>query len=95
MELTPLDPPHFEGEEAIEVLSVWLDRDERSRSQKFVVMPKMLSDDPGAWGILFADIARQVAKAYAVSEPQDDNTYSEVLNRIKVLFDAEWDYPTA
>ena len=93
MELIPLNPPEFDGEEAIEVLRVWLDRGARSQSQKFVVLPK-ISDDPGAWGILLVDIARQVANTYAASAQQNGNTYPKVLNRIKELFDAEWGYPT-
>jgi len=93
MELTPLDPPHLDGEEAFEVLRVWVDRGPQSKSQKFVVLPR-ISKDPGAWGILLVDIARQVANAYTASEPENKEIYSVVLNRIKELFDAEWNYPT-
>ena len=93
MKLMPLDPPNFDGEEAIEVLRVWLDRGSRSNSQKFVVRPR-ISDNPGAWGILLVDIARQVADAYAASEPHNNDIYSTVLDSIKELFDAEWGYST-
>ena len=92
MNLIPLDPPEFDGEEATEVLRVWVDYGP-PKSQRFVVLPR-LSNDPGAWGILLVDIARQVANAYAVSEPQNDKIYSIILNRIKELFDAEWEHPT-
>ena len=93
MKITPLDPPKFDGEEAIEVLRVWLDHGTQSNTQKFVVRPK-ISEDPGAWGILLVDVARQVANAYAASEPTNDKIYSEVLYRIKNLFDVEWECPT-
>jgi len=94
MKMIPLDPPTFEGHEAREILRVWLDCSPNDDAyNKFVLLPK-ISKDPAAWGLILVDIARQVANAYAESEPQNENIYSFVLNRIKELFDAEWDYPT-
>ena len=48
-------------------------------------------DDPEAWGMLIADVARHVARIYAREDkfPED-----ETLERIRVLFNAEMDAPT-
>lgn len=48
-------------------------------------------NDPGAWGLVLADIARHVAKAYGNS---GDIPEQEALLRIKQFFDAEWCSPT-
>ncbi|MDR3108508.1 MAG: DUF5076 domain-containing protein [Planctomycetaceae bacterium] len=94
MNLSPLDPPRFDGEEVLEILRVWLDRDPQSgATPKFVLLPK-ISSDPAAWGLILVDIARQVATAYAADEPHNEKIYSSILNRIKQGFDAEWEYPT-
>jgi Domain of unknown function (DUF5076) len=48
-------------------------------------------DDPEAWGMLIADVARHVARIYAREDkfPED-----ETLERIRALFNAEMDAPT-
>jgi len=48
-------------------------------------------DDPEAWGMLIADVARHVARIYATEDrfPED-----ETLQRIRALFNAEMDAPT-
>ena len=48
-------------------------------------------EDPGAWGLMLADIARHAAQAY--EHKGQDGT--EALSRILELFDAEWSSPTA
>ena len=48
-------------------------------------------DDPAVWGILLADIARHAARAYAGENICSED---EALERIKSMFDAEWDAPT-
>jgi|GEM_PF-983510 len=93
MKQFPLDPPCFEGEEAIEILRIWLDNGPLSVCHKFALLPR-ISNDVAAWGIILVDIARHVAHAYATSEPQSEKAYFEVLNRIKEGFDAEWGDPT-
>jgi len=93
MKQFPLDPPHFEGEEAIEILRVWLDDGPQSACHRFALLPR-ISKDVAAWGLILVDIARQVANAYVTSEPNNENIYLEVLSRIKEGFDAEWNYPT-
>ena len=48
-------------------------------------------DDPEAWGMLIADVARHVARIYAT---EDKFREDETLERIRALFNAELDSPT-
>jgi hypothetical protein len=48
-------------------------------------------DDPQAWGMLLADIARHVARIYAREESLAEET---TIIRIRSMFDAELDMPT-
>jgi hypothetical protein len=47
-------------------------------------------EDPGAWGAVLCDVARQVAGAYA---HQKQFTEAEVMQRIRATFMAEFDAP--
>jgi hypothetical protein len=48
-------------------------------------------DDPEAWGMLIADIARHVARIYST---EDKFREEETLERIRAIFEAEMDAPT-
>jgi Domain of unknown function (DUF5076) len=48
-------------------------------------------DDPQAWGMLIADIARHVARIYRT---EDNIPEERTIERIRNLFDAEMDAPT-
>jgi hypothetical protein len=48
-------------------------------------------DDPEAWGMLIADIARHVARIYATEAKFPEE---QTLERIRNIFDAEMDAPT-
>ncbi len=48
-------------------------------------------DDPEAWGMLIADVARHVARIYAT---EDKFPEAQTLERIRPLFNAELDTPT-
>ena len=48
-------------------------------------------DDPEAWGMVMADIARHVARIYAT---EDKFSETGTLERIRSLFNAEMDSPT-
>jgi len=48
-------------------------------------------DDPEAWGMLIADVARHVARIYAT---ENNIREEETLERIRALFNAEMDSPT-
>jgi hypothetical protein len=48
-------------------------------------------DDPQAWGMLLADVARHVSRIYQ-SEGKAPET--RTLERVRLMFDAELDNPT-
>ena len=48
-------------------------------------------DDPQAWGMLLADVARHVARIYAKETKASED---DVLERVRSIFDAELDAPT-
>ena len=48
-------------------------------------------DDPEAWGMLIADVARHVARIYAKEKNMSED---ETLARIRGIFEAEMDSPT-
>lgn len=70
---------------AVEVLRVWA---APGQSQQLTL--RTTWKNPGAWGLLLADVANHAANAYA-SEGQDRE---EVLARIVAMFRAELDRPT-
>lgn len=83
-----LDPPDLAAEVgASEILRVWI-RPDWSR-MSVALLPS--SPDPSLWGIALVDIARHVAKAYALDGVKSEN---EALARIREVFDAEWSSPT-
>lgn len=82
-----LEPPPIakSNPQAAEVLRVWM-----VPNQEQQVALKTAWQDPAAWGLLLADIARHVVKAYA-NEGQNPD---EVIKRIRMLWDAEFANPT-
>src|SRR5438105_14064777 len=48
-------------------------------------------DDPEAWGMLIADIARHVARIYAQEGAMSED---QVLERVRAIFEAEMDAPS-
>jgi hypothetical protein len=48
-------------------------------------------DEPDAWGILLADIARHVARIYGKEAGLSED---EALERVRAMFEAELDGPT-
>src|SRR3989442_1113498 len=48
-------------------------------------------DDPQAWGMLIADVARHAARIFAKETKLSEG---EALERIRAMFDAEMDAPT-
>ncbi|MCF3933419.1 DUF5076 domain-containing protein [Acuticoccus sp. M5D2P5] len=68
---------------AFELLSVWI-----ANKQQYAVLQTGVWQDPAAWGIMLADLARHVADAYHHEEGRD---VSVTLARIKEGIDAEWE----
>ena len=83
-----LDPPPIadKNSEAFEVLRVWA---APAASQQVTL--RTCWKDPGAWGILLADVARHAAQAYQ----REGHNPELALERIRKLFDAEWSSPTS
>jgi hypothetical protein len=73
--------------EAVELARIWI----AEGRQEFVLASKVW-DDPAAWGLLLVDLARQIAKHYALTS--DDQSEYSILKRIKEGFDIEWEHPT-
>ncbi|RMI08682.1 MAG: DUF5076 domain-containing protein [Calditrichaeota bacterium] len=74
-----------ENPDAFEVLRIWT-----APGAYQQVILRTSWEDPGAWGILLVDIARHAARAYE----REGWDRREALDRIRELFDAEWDFPT-
>ena len=72
---------------AREVGRIW-----STRNGQVFVLNAQVWDDPAAWGLVLADLARHAARAYAESSHEWNE--KEALVRIKQLFDAEWSHPT-
>jgi hypothetical protein len=83
-----LEPPllALEREESFEILRLW---GASNQPQDFTL--RTIWADPGAWGLALVDIARHAARAYAKSGQFEER---EALDRIRQLFDAEWENPT-
>ena len=82
----PVPPDAAADKDATEVARLWTDG-----NAGYVSVGTHVFEEPGIWGIVIADLARHVANAYAQAEGHDPD---EVLQRIKALFDAEWEAPT-
>ena len=52
---------------------------------------RLAFDDPEAWGMLIADVARHIARIYATEKNMSED---ETLARVRAIFEAEMDSPT-
>ncbi len=85
--VTPLGVPPFVQETGgTEVLRAFVDG-----HNGLSISLKSAFEDPSVWGIFLVDVARHVARAYA---RQEEFSEDEALERIRAMFDAEWDRPT-
>lgn len=82
-----LDPPPISksNPKSVEVLRVWA---APGSPQQFVI--HVTWKDPAAWGLMLADIARHVARAYGEQGQNPEDAY----NRIIETFQAELKHPT-
>jgi hypothetical protein len=74
------DPKSFE------LLRVWIAEEGQHVSLRCGVW-----DDPAAWGLLLADLARHIVNTYEQTVTLDR---PQILQRIKEAFDAELESPT-
>ena len=70
----PIPPPALAVEGGFEVVRVWV-----ANRAPHVSLATEVWKDPAAWGILLADLARHVARAYEQTEGRDQQ---DVLTRI-------------
>ena len=80
-----LPPVAKSNPQAVEVLRVWA---VPGHAQQLTL--RTTWKDPGAWGLLLADVARYAANAYQ----NEGHERAEVLKRIRQLLDAEFAEPT-
>jgi Domain of unknown function (DUF5076) len=72
---TEVDPKAFE------LLRVWI-----ANKQQHVSLRTDVWEDPAAWGIMLADLAKHIAESFRKDNGQD---VQSVLKRIKAGIDAE------
>lgn len=65
----------------------------------FLILHGTFDDpDPGLWGLIAVDLLRHAARGVENMELKKDGkiqTHGEILARMKEIFDAEWERPTA
>jgi hypothetical protein len=82
----PIPPAALSDGRAIELARIWA-----AGGKQHVSLATGLWNDPSAWGIMLVDLARHLAHAYRQTQGLNP---SEVLERIKAGFDAEWSAAT-
>ncbi len=81
-------PPAAKRDRAsFEVLRVWI-----AEHGQHVSLRSGTWDDPFAWGIVLADLARHIANAHAIQNPEVDK--DAFLDRLLEGFEAEITNPT-
>jgi len=68
-------PPNAKNPAALEILRVWAIPNEAQQ-----VSLKSTWEEPGAWGLMLADIARHAAKAYAMEGRNEADTLARILH---------------
>lgn len=82
----PIPSMASEDSASLELARIWT-----AFGDQHVSIATEVWEDPAAWGIMLADMARHIANAYVESEGMD---YDAALRRVKEGFDAEWYSPT-
>ena len=72
---------------SLEVLRVWI-----ANGEQHVALQFGMWEEPAAWGLLLADLARHIAGAHA---QHDDGVDEEnFLEEVRAGFEAEMDFPS-
>jgi hypothetical protein len=82
-----IPPAALHDSQAFEVLRVWV-----AEGGQHVCLRRAVWEDPAAWGILLADLARHITNSFV--QGRGDPDAGTVLNRIRAGFEAELDAPT-
>jgi hypothetical protein len=86
MDPLPVPPAAKINTDSTEILRLW----KVPEVGQQVILRHDAWEDPAAWGLMLADIARHVARAHA----QEGQNESEVFQRILAGFRAEIESPT-
>jgi hypothetical protein len=81
-----IPPQAFGDPDSMELIRVWM----ANKNQHFTLRVG-LWDDPAAWGLLLADLARNVAQSY---EQENSVDVRSALDRIRLAFNTEIQNPT-
>lgn len=73
---------------AVEILRIWL-----SDGSQRVSLKTGVWDDPKAWGLMLADLARHGANAYAVDGADREETLRRVVHGFQIEMDSPTDEP--
>src|ERR1700747_2430590 len=73
------------SERAMEMARIWI-----ADGKQVIALSPNLWSDPGNWGLMLVDVARQLSRQYADAGWKEE----DVLLRIRAAFDAEWRSPT-
>ena len=76
-----IPPAASEDAASFEILRVWIAND-----QQQLTLETGVWEDPAAWGIMLADLARHIAKSYHQENGLDE---AATLRRIKAGIDVE------
>jgi len=71
---------------SLEVLRVWI-----ANGEQHVALAFGMWEDPAAWGLLLADLARHIAEAHAQNDEGIDA--EDFLEQLRSGFEAEMDAP--
>jgi hypothetical protein len=74
---------------SFEVLRVWI-----AEHDQHVSLALGVWQDPAAWGILLADLARHIVRGHGQQTGGKDFDAEQFLERLRDGFDAEFDEPT-
>ena len=84
-------PPDVDlDDESMEIARIWL-----ANGQQYISLRAGIWEDPAAWGLLLADMARHAANAEAqASGDQSEQHVEDIFRQILAAFDSEITEPT-
>ena len=78
-----IPPAASDDAKSFEILRVWI-----ADNQQHLTLDTGVWEDPAAWGIMLADLAKHIAKAYHLENGLDEaSTLQRIMAGISVEFD--------
>lgn len=71
---------------SVEILRVWIAEQKLNCSMKIGMYDQMGKDEPAAWGVILADVAKHVANA---THARSGDGYDEILSKVSSSFEVE------